>query len=116
MTGATPSGKALPAMSFDIAIEGSLKEAIFHITKQQCELNDMFKDVISDFQVRLLENQSKVIELQTSICKRIDNVEANMCEMVKTYRMNQKILKVIAERLSSIAERLSEDIHKGGKI
>ena len=92
MTGATSLGIALPAMSEDVIAEGSLKEAVFHISKQQCELNEMFKEVITDFQVRLLDNQSMVIE-------RIENIESSLSEMAKLFRIMTEVLKVISEKL-----------------
>jgi hypothetical protein len=62
MTGAKSIGMALPALDKDIIIEGSLQEAIFHLSKNQAELNEMFEKVIMDFQTQLIENQAIVID------------------------------------------------------
>lgn len=102
MTGAHSTGSAFYTEQ-EPAVTGSLHEVIHHIQQNQCELNTMFKDVITDFQVRLIENQSLVVQKQVDIDNSITNILGILKLITENMRTTNEILEKICEKVSADA-------------
>jgi hypothetical protein len=93
MTGATVTGIALPVTAGnDHLAAGSLHDAIFHLSKNQSDLNLMFKEVIEDFQVRLIENQQLMIDQLAEIGAEMFEIRRAFQEMTTTMISMQKVI------------------------
>ena len=92
MTGATCTGIAIPVFDKEMIVEGSLQEAIFHLSKNQSELNEMFENVIVDFQPRLIENQGIVINSIVNMMQEIDGIKKCIKTMTEAVLLMQQVV------------------------
>jgi len=92
MTGAKSTGIALPVIGKDTIIEGSLQDAIFHLSKNQSELNEMFESVIVDFQSRLIDNQGIVINSIVTLMQEIDGIKKGINTLAEVVLLIQKVI------------------------
>ena len=78
--------------------DGTLKDAIYQLSKNQCDLNDMFKEVIMDFQVRMLDNQSDV-------CDSINDIKKGFSEISETFKLMMQVMDAMGKKLVAMDER-----------
>jgi len=97
MTGATAIGGGCFHPVENNLVDGTLKEAVYQLSKNQSDLNDMFKSVIMDFQVRLLENQGIVIREIVSIGASISDIMEYLKMLSGTMLMIQRLLEKTAQ-------------------
>ena len=97
MTGATAMGTPCFSVENQVA-DGTLKDAIYQLSKNQCDLNDMFKEVIMDFQVRMLDNQSDV-------CDSINDIKKGFSEISETFKLMMQVMDAMGKKLVAMDER-----------
>ena len=78
--------------------DGTLKDAIYQLSKNQCDLNDMFKEVIMDFQVRMLDDQSDV-------CDSINDIKKGFSEISETFKLMMQVMDAMGKKLVAMDER-----------
>jgi hypothetical protein len=100
MTGATAIGYAVPNLNpIENLVNGSLPQAIYQLSKNQCDLNDMFKEVIMDFQVRMLDNQ-------TDVCNSVNDIKKGFSEISETFKLMTQVMDAIVKKLVAIDEKI----------
>lgn len=90
MTGAFANG--IPLLAMEKVAAGSLEEAINQISENQIGLNNMFREVIMDFNMQLIENQGIVIEKQDEIVNALNDVGGFMRELQQTLALVVQVL------------------------
>ena len=107
MTGATATGYAVPNLHpIENLVNGSLPQAIYQLSKNQADLNDMFKNVIVDFQVRMLDNQVMVIGLIGDVSNSINDVKKCFSEINETFKLMAQVIDAMGKKLVALDERI----------
>lgn len=93
MTGATSLGVALPVTKeSDHYAVGSLQEAVFQLSKNQSQLNDMVQNVIVDFQNQLIPNQQQIVDGLVFISTEMAEIRTVIKSMSETLITMQRVI------------------------
>jgi hypothetical protein len=108
MTGATATGYAVPNLNpIENHVNGSLPQAIYQLSKNQSDLNDMFKEVITDFQVRMLDNQVMVIGLVNDVSNSVNDIKKCFSEMNETFKLMTQVIDAMGKKLVAMDDRVA---------